>query len=95
MSGMLLLPSGILLPESVLHSDFFAILAAFVAINTVIYAALAIAKIVPMVHLGDLAPGRQRRSETRSIHPETPPDAAPTHPRPGGPAHPRHGVPKG
>ncbi|RJT85764.1 hypothetical protein D6T64_19220 [Cryobacterium melibiosiphilum] len=63
-----------LLPESTLHSEFFAILAAFVAINTVMFAALAIAKIVPMVHLGDLIPGRRRRSETRSIHPETTPD---------------------
>lgn len=68
------IPAGILLPESTLHSQFFAILAAFVAINTVMYAALAIAKIVPMVHLGDLIPGRRRRAETRSIHPETLPD---------------------
>ena len=70
-----LAPTGILLPESLLHSDFFAILAAFVAINTVMNAALAIAKIVPMVHLGDLIAGRRRRSETRSIHPETRPDS--------------------
>ena len=74
--------AGILLPESTLHSDFFVILAAFVAINTVMYAALAIAKIVPMVHLGDLIPGRRRRAETRSIHPDTIPDipAAPATP---------------
>ena len=83
MSGMLLMPLGILFPGSVLHSDFFAILAAFVAINTVIYAALAIAKIVPILRLADLRPGGgfSRRSATRSIYPETPPDAAPTHPR--------------
>ncbi|WP_241992868.1 hypothetical protein [Cryobacterium frigoriphilum] len=74
MIALPVISAGILLPEATLHSDFFAILAAFVAINTVMYAALAIAKIVPMVHLGDLVPGRRRRSETRSIHPETSPD---------------------
>ena len=79
-----MISTGILLPESTLHSDFFAVLAAFVAINTVMYAALAIAKIVPMVYLGDLTPGRRRRSETRSIYPETRPDIA---------AHPAASVP--
>ncbi|TDW28675.1 hypothetical protein [Cryobacterium psychrophilum] len=64
------LPTGILLPTSVLHSHFFAILASFVAINTVMYAALAIAKIVPMVHFADFVPGRRRRAETRGIHPD-------------------------
>ena len=74
---MMLAPSGILLPESVLQTDFFAILATFVAINTVMYAALAIAKILPRVYLGDLLPGQRRRFETRSIYPESPPDAIP------------------
>lgn len=64
------LPTGILLPESVLNSNLFAVLAAFVAINTVMYAALAIAKIVPMVHFADFLPGRRRRAETRSIYPD-------------------------
>ena len=74
---MIFAPTGILLPGTVLQSEFFAILATFVAINTVMYAALAIAKILPRVHLGDLIPGQRRRFETRSIYPETPPDASP------------------
>lgn len=66
----MLTPAGILLPESVLRSPFITVLAAFVAVNTVIYATLAIAKLLPAVHWGDLLPGRQRRSETRSIFPQ-------------------------
>lgn len=64
--------AGILLPRSFLSSDFFAILAAFVAINTVMYAALALAKILPKIYLSDWFTDRNRRSETRSIHPEGP-----------------------
>jgi hypothetical protein len=75
MINMMLAPVGILLPESVLQSNFFAILATFVAINTVMYAALAIAKILPRVYVGDLLPGQRRRFETRSIYPETAPDS--------------------
>ena len=39
--------AGILLPSSVLHSHWFQALAAFVAINTLIYAALSLAKLIP------------------------------------------------
>ena len=39
--------AGILLPSSVLHSGWFQALAAFVAINTLIYAALSLAKLIP------------------------------------------------
>ncbi|WP_241977216.1 hypothetical protein [Cryobacterium sp. Sr8] len=67
-----LIPAGILLPESLRHTDFYAILASFVAINTVMFAALAIAKILPKVYLTDVLPGRHRRSETRSIYPDDP-----------------------
>jgi len=71
MTGLIqAIPTGIVLPESVLHSEFFAVLAAFVAVNTVMYAALAISKIVPMVHWSDWLPGRRRRTETRSIFPD-------------------------
>jgi hypothetical protein len=62
--------SGILLPESFMLSHGFAILAAFVAINTVMYAALAAAKILPKIYLGDLVNNRNRRSEPRSIYPD-------------------------
>ena len=61
--------TGILLPESVLHSSLFAVLAAFVAINTVIYASLALVNVLPRIYPGDWVSNRSRRTETRSIHP--------------------------
>lgn len=39
--------SGILLPSTVLQSGWFQVLAAFVAINTLIYAGLSLAKLFP------------------------------------------------
>ena len=39
--------AGILLPSSVLDSGWFQALAAFVAVNTLIYAALSLAKLIP------------------------------------------------
>ena len=68
MSGIL--PQGILLPESVLDSEVFGVLAAFVALNTVMYVVLAVAKILPKIYLSDYLGGRGRRSQTRSIYPE-------------------------
>jgi hypothetical protein len=65
-----LVPAGILLPESIVHTEWFAILATFVAINTVMYAALAAAKILPKLHPGSWLPARHQRAETRSIHPD-------------------------
>jgi hypothetical protein len=66
------IPMGLLLPETLLHSELFAVLSAFVAINTVIYVTLAVAKVLPKVHLGDWIGSRNRRAETRSIHPDAP-----------------------
>ncbi len=63
-------PLGIMLPESFLRSEGFAILAAFVAINTVMYVALAIAKMLPKVYVADWFDHRDRRGETRSIYPD-------------------------
>lgn len=63
---------GILLPESTLRTEVFAVLAAFVAINTVIYVTLAVAKMLPKFYLSDWVHGRDRRSETRSISPDDP-----------------------
>lgn len=40
-------PLGILLPSEVLSSGWFQTLALFVAFNTLLYAALAIGKLVP------------------------------------------------
>lgn len=64
-----IIPTGILLPESVLHTSLFAVLAAFVAINTVLYASLAVANILPKIYLSDWLTDRNRRTESRSIYP--------------------------
>jgi hypothetical protein len=66
-----IVPAGILLPESVLSSNEFAILAAFVAINTVLYASLALANILPRIYPTDWVTNRNRRTETRSIYPDS------------------------
>ena len=39
--------TGILLPSSVLQSGWFQVLAAFVAINTLVYAGLSLGKLFP------------------------------------------------
>jgi len=70
MANAAALPAGVLLPESILHSDGFAILATFVAINTLMYVALAFAKILPKAYASDWIHRTRRRSETRSIHPD-------------------------
>lgn len=64
------LPSGLLLPEAVLHSDWFAVWATFVAINTLMYAALSVAKILPKIYPSDWIRRRNRRTETRGIYPD-------------------------
>jgi hypothetical protein len=58
-----------LLPESILQSTTCSILEAFVAINTVMYGALALGKLLPKVYVSDWVPRRNQRAETRSIHP--------------------------
>lgn len=63
---------GILLPESFLRTDAFAVLAAFVALNTLLYVTLAVAKLLPKFYLSDWVGGRERRTESRSIHPDDP-----------------------
>lgn len=56
--------------EEILHTDWFAALAAFVAINTTIYAVLAIAKTLPKIYVTDYLPRNYERAETRSIYPD-------------------------
>jgi hypothetical protein len=68
----LLVPLGILFPESLVRSQGFAVLAAFVAINTVVYVSLAVAKALPKIYVGDHVPRQYERAETRSIHPDGP-----------------------
>jgi hypothetical protein len=66
------LPMGLVLPEEFLSTPTFQFIAAFVALNTIIYAALAIAKMLPKVYLSDLVVRRGRRQESRSIDPDGP-----------------------
>lgn len=63
---------GILLPQSALASDWFGVLAAFVAINTLIYLLLGLSKLLPVIRFRLRRGGRNRRSETRSIYPDHP-----------------------
>lgn len=65
-------PTGFLFPESILHTEWFAVLASFVAINTVMYAALAVAKVLPKPYRPDWLRSRHERGETRSIDPDAP-----------------------
>lgn len=61
---------GALLPAPILSGQWFAVLSAFVAINTVAYVVLAIAKMCrPRVDVSDLWHRRERRRTHRSIHP--------------------------
>ena len=64
------------LPESIMHSPWFAALSMFVAINTIVYVTLSIIKLLPKAYLSDWVDQRNRRSETRSIYPE--PEAGPS-----------------
>jgi len=61
-------PAGILLPDTVLATAFFAVFSAFVGINTVIYVVLAVAKILPKIYFTDWVRGRNRRVAARSIY---------------------------
>ncbi|MBI1352644.1 MAG: hypothetical protein GC156_16205 [Actinomycetales bacterium] len=69
---MIAVPAGILLPETFLQSEFFQVLATFVAINTLMYVTLAIAKMLPRVYMTDVFRGRNRRKEARGILPPSP-----------------------
>jgi hypothetical protein len=61
------LPTGVMLPESVLHSDSFKIVATFVALNTVMYATLAAVKMLPRPRTPSWFEGRNRRAQDRGI----------------------------
>jgi hypothetical protein len=72
MAAVGLIPLGIVLPESTLHSPWFLVLAGFVAVNTVVYVTLAVAKALPRVYVRDWLPRKYARRETRSIYPDGP-----------------------
>ena len=61
---------GLFFPDSLTRSEFFGVLTAFVAINTIIYASLAVANILPKIYPADWIHKLNRRSETRGIHPD-------------------------
>ena len=60
---------GGLVPESILHTEWFLVMATFVAINTILYVSLSVLKIMPKLYPGDIFRRRLPRSETRSISP--------------------------
>jgi hypothetical protein len=70
MTGIAFL-GGILLPESIMHSEWFEVLAMFVAVNTVLYLTLAVIKLLPKAYLSDWVNQRNRRAESRSIYPDS------------------------
>lgn len=65
-----LILGGHLLPPGILDSEAFAVLLTFVSINTVMYAALSVAKILPRLHPSEWLDRLNRRGETRSIYPD-------------------------
>ena len=69
MSGISIL-GGVMMPESIMHTQWFAVLSMFVAVNTVLYLTLAIIKILPKAYLSDWVDQRNRRAENRSIYPD-------------------------
>jgi hypothetical protein len=54
----------------VLHTEWFAVLTAFVALNTIMYVALAVGKVLPKLYVSDWVASPNRRSQTRSIYPD-------------------------
>ena len=69
-------PTGILLPESLLQAGWVQVLATFVALNTLMYATLALVKMLPTVDPPAFFGRRNRRMQNRGIHPG-PPNAQP------------------
>jgi hypothetical protein len=61
------------LPENILHSEAYLVLVTFVSVNTVAFAALSVAKLLPPIRPSAWFTSRNRRAETRSIHPDARP----------------------
>lgn len=68
----LMVHTGVLLPESFLKTEFFFVLSTIVALNTTIYAALSIAKVLPKWFNPQWIRRGRARAETRSIYPDGP-----------------------
>lgn len=71
----MIIPLGILIPSSLMSTPFFAVLSTLVAVNTLIFVTLAVAKMLPAIHPAEILHRRGRRKETRSIYPDAPLDA--------------------
>jgi hypothetical protein len=72
-----MIPLLTVLPEWILHTDAFQILATFVAINSLMYATLAVLKVLPRGYGLARFNGRNRRRANRSIYPDQPaPDSS-------------------
>jgi hypothetical protein len=69
---MSIIHDGVLLPATFVESRFFIILATLVALNTTIYTALAVAKLLPKLLRPAFYRRSRRRQETRSIFPDAP-----------------------
>ena len=66
------MPTGFLVPESILDSEVFQVLATFVALNSLMYATLALLKVLPRGYAIFRFDGRNRRRANRSIYPDGP-----------------------
>jgi hypothetical protein len=62
--------AGLLLPEGLMQTEWFAALSIFVSVNTVLYVTVAIIKTFPKAYLSDWIDRRDRRTEDRSIFPD-------------------------
>lgn len=62
--------AGLLLPQGLMETRWFAVLSTFVAVNTVLFLTLAVIKVLPKIYLSDWVDRRNRRRESRSIHPD-------------------------
>lgn len=61
--------ASLFVSDDLMQAGWFQGLSAFVAVNTVLYVTLAIIKTLPKAYLSDYVDRRDRRTETRSIHP--------------------------
>lgn len=66
------LHQGLLLPASFLHSEAFLTLSTLVALNTIVYAGLSIAHVIPKWLRPIWFRKKAHRAETRSIYPDGP-----------------------
>lgn len=58
--------------SALISPELLDVLTTFVALNAVMFVALAVAKILPKIYLNDWIRWRNERSETRSIYPDPP-----------------------